>query len=122
MVDHDETRESFTDIIAFLMIAVYSHKSAQVFKTSGLFGRIVRDATVYFVVVVWVHLTVTIYTSRMGDVSPILSTFLFFSSLGLISDAPFFSWVVLRHGFSGCSPPCKSHARPLVRSLSLLFS
>lgn len=52
------------------MIAVHSYKFAQTFKTSGLFGRVVQDATVYFLVIVWVHLTVTIYTSRMGDVSP----------------------------------------------------
>ena len=53
------------------MVAVYSYKSAQMFKPSGLFGRVVQDATVYFLAIVWVHLTVTIYTSLMGDVSPI---------------------------------------------------
>jgi len=49
------------------MIAAYSYKSARMFKTSGLSGKVVQDATVYFLMIVWVHLTVTIYTSTMGD-------------------------------------------------------
>ena len=60
----------FSDVIAFLMIAAFSYKSTEICHVSGLFGRVVRDATVYFLMIVWVHLTVTIYTSRMGDVSP----------------------------------------------------
>jgi len=52
------------------MVAVYSYGAAQVFRASGLFGRVIRDATVYFLVIVWAHLTVTIYTSLIGDVSP----------------------------------------------------
>jgi len=55
------------DIVAFLMIAVCSYKSSRIYGSSGLFERLVQDATVYFLVIVWVHLTVTIYTSRMGD-------------------------------------------------------
>ena len=51
------------------MIATASYGSADIYRSSGLFGRVVRDATVYFLVIVWMHLTVTIYTSRMGDVS-----------------------------------------------------
>ena len=46
------------------MIAVYSCNSVQVFRTSTLFGRVVQDATVYFLVIAWVHLTVLIYVSR----------------------------------------------------------
>jgi len=60
------------------MIAAYSYKSAQMFKTSGLSGRVVQDATVYFLMIVWVHLTVTIYTSTMGDVSATLSRLMSF--------------------------------------------
>jgi len=55
------------DVVAFLMVALYSYKSAHIFKPSGLVGRVVQDATIYFLVIVWVHLTITIYTSLMGD-------------------------------------------------------
>jgi len=56
------------DITAFLMIAIYSYNSTwHTFNDSGLLSRVVQDATVYFLVIVWAHLTVTIYTSRMGD-------------------------------------------------------
>lgn len=61
----------YPDVIAFLMIAVYSCRSVQVFRTSSLFGRVVEDATIYFLVIVWVHLTVLIYLSiTIGSVSP----------------------------------------------------
>jgi len=70
-----------TDIVAFLMIAVCSYKSSLIYGGSGLFERLVRDATVYFLVIVWVHLTVMIFTSTMGDVS---ASYLLV--LGLISD------------------------------------
>ena len=65
------TARGITDIVAFLMIAVCSYKSSLIYGASGLFERLVRDATVYFLVIVWVHLTVMIFTSTMGDVSPI---------------------------------------------------
>jgi hypothetical protein len=51
------------------MIAVCSYKSEQVFRTSSLFRRVVQDATAYFLIIVWAHLTVMIYVSMMGDVS-----------------------------------------------------
>ena len=57
------------DVIAFLMIAACSYKSVHTFSSSSLFGRVVQDATVYFLVIVWVHLTVMIYVSLMGPVS-----------------------------------------------------
>lgn len=63
------TARGITDIAAFLMIAVCSYKSSRIFGNSGLFDRLVQDATIYFLMIVWVHLTVTIFTSRMGDVS-----------------------------------------------------
>ena len=88
------------DIVAFLMIAVYSYRSAQMVKTSGLFGRVVQDATVYFLVVVWAHLTVTIYTSRMGDMSfgPSSPAFSFLvSGAGILS---VLFWATL----AACSP------------------
>ncbi|KAF9781170.1 hypothetical protein BJ322DRAFT_1079424 [Thelephora terrestris] len=53
------------DVIAFVMIAVCSCKSAN--SSSSLFRRVVQDATVYFLMIVWVHLTVMIYVARMGS-------------------------------------------------------
>ena len=53
------------DIVAFLMIAVYSYRSAKMVKASWLLGRVAQDVTIYFLAIVWAHLTVTIYTSRM---------------------------------------------------------
>jgi len=63
------------DFIAFLMIAICSSKSAQVFRTSSLFGRIVQDATVYFLAIVWVHLTLLIYVASIIGSSRILMLF-----------------------------------------------
>ena len=63
------TVRGITDIVAFLMIAVCSYKSSLIYGASGLFERLVHDATVYFLMIVWVHLTVMIFTSTMGDVS-----------------------------------------------------
>jgi len=54
------------DVVAFLMIAACSYNSTQMFRSSSLFGRVVQDATVYFLVIVWVHLTVMIYVGKMG--------------------------------------------------------
>jgi hypothetical protein len=68
------------DIVAFLMIAICSYKSSVMYGASGLFDRLVQDATVYFLVIVWVHLTVTIFTSRMGD-SRILRVFPAFTNI-----------------------------------------
>ena len=99
-----------TDVLAFLMIAAVSYKSAYMFKASGLFGRVVQDATVYFLVIVWMHLTVTIYTSTMGEVSagPPPSCFL---SLGLISDVRFVRVALVTH--SPSVPHYVSPMRPL---------
>jgi hypothetical protein len=58
---------SFLDVIAFVMIAVCSCKSAN--SSSSLLRRVVQDATVYFLMIVWVQLTVMIYVARMGSVS-----------------------------------------------------
>lgn len=55
------------DVVAFFMIAVFSYKSEQILRTSNLFGRVVTDATIYFLVIVWSHLTILIYLSTMGD-------------------------------------------------------
>jgi len=40
-----------------------------------LFGRVVQDATVYFLAIVWVHLTVLIYVSRTIGSARILMLF-----------------------------------------------
>lgn len=55
------------DVTAFLMIATSSYNATQVFRNSSLFSRVVQDATVYFLAIVWVHLTVIIYVGAMGD-------------------------------------------------------
>lgn len=75
------TVRGITDIVAFLMIAVCSYKSSLIYGASGLFERLVHDATIYFLMIVWVHLTVMIFTSTMGDVSPVRPLI-----LGSISD------------------------------------
>ena len=68
---------TLSDVIAFLMIAACSYNSTQMFRSSSLFGRVVQDATVYFLLIVWVHMTVTIYVAKMGTVSPFpLHTFI----------------------------------------------
>ena len=61
------------------MIAACSYKSVHTFNSSSLFGRVVQDATVYFLVIVWVHLTVMIYVSLMGPVSSLPFHFPLFS-------------------------------------------
>ena len=94
------------DIVAFLMIAVCSYKSSRIFGASGLFERLVQDATVYFLVIVWVHLTVTIFTSRMGDVSYIQSQFAEHTFL--------MGGLKLSHVFSAYSPLCEFHMCPLI--------
>ena len=75
------TARGIADIVAFLMIAVCSYRSSLIYGGSGLFERLVQDATVYFLMIVWVHLTVMIFTATMGDVSPTCPLL-----LGLISD------------------------------------
>lgn len=88
------------------MIAVYSCNSVQVFRTSTLFGRVVQDATVYFLVIAWVHLTVLIYVSRtIGTVR----LFLPFSPRTLLvsNQFPFFVGDGNSHAFSCFSLPCE---------------
>jgi len=52
------------------MTAAGSYKSLQTFGIPRLFAKIVQDATSYFLVIICVHVAVTIYTSRIPDVSP----------------------------------------------------
>lgn len=54
------------------MIATSSSNATQAFRNSSLFSRVVQDATVYFLMIAWVHLTVIIYVAATGDVSVFL--------------------------------------------------
>ena len=104
---------SLLDVIAFLMIAACSFRDEQVFRSSSLLGRVVKDATIYFLVIVWAHLTLIIYVGRMGDVSGSRPR------MTLVPDS-LFAWVAVSRGFSSCSQRCESTPRaPHSNSSSL---